>query len=208
MEKNIIKIKCPRCGAILRIANAPGIDDKTATCPVCKQKLRIGDCDRVVPKAVEKTEYPEKTEYQYGGIPSSGKVGPEATTVDDEHIVNYTLGQLTVLSSGECFRLKPGRNTVGRRTDSIPHADFEIMTNSNRMSRLHIVIVVRKVVGQGYMHYVSLCGQKANATFVGDNRLEVGDCLVLNDGDVLKLPDKPDISVKFEIPNSEKTQYD
>ena len=156
-------------------------DDATHSCPVCKQKLRIGDCDRVVPKAVEKTEYPEKTEYQYGGIPSSGKVGPEATTVDDEHIVNYTLGQLTVLSSGECFRLKPGRNTVGRRTDSIPHADFEIMTNSNRMSRLHIVIVVRKVVGQGYMHYVSLCGQKANATFVGDNRLEVGDCLVLND---------------------------
>ena len=201
MEQNIIKIKCPRCGAILRVPNADGIDAKTATCPVCKQKLLIGNCERVVHK-LEQTAYPTVGQQQF----SQG--GSDKTSIDDEHIANYTLGRLTVLSTGESFLLRPGRNTVGRKTDSFPHADFEIVTNGNRMSRQHLVIEVKKVPGQGYVHYVSLCGQKANATFVGNNRLEVGDCLVLNDGDVLKLPDRPDISVSFDIPNSEKTEYD
>ena len=88
------------------------------------------------------------------------------------------------------------------------HANFEIATNVKRMSRQHLLIEVKKVAVTGFLHYVSLYGQKANATFVGNSRLEVGDCLVLNDGDIIRLPDNPDISVRFEIPDEEKTALD
>ena len=121
---------------------------------------------------------------------------------------NNTLGRLQMLPAGPSYQLKLGRNVVGRKCEKPPYADFMLPTNSNRMSRQHLMIEVRKIQGKGFMHYASLCGQKANATFVGDNRLEVGDCLVLNDGDIIRLPDMPDVRVKFEITDGEKTMLD
>ena len=76
------------------------------------------------------------------------------------------------------------------------------------MSRLHLLIEVKKVVGKGFVHYVSLYGQKANATYIGNNQLEAGDIIELNSGDIIRLPDMPDIRVKFEIEDSEETQID
>ena len=34
----VIKIKCPTCGAVLAAKNKPGLENKIITCPVCKQK--------------------------------------------------------------------------------------------------------------------------------------------------------------------------
>lgn len=208
MEQKNIKIKCSFCGKILMLKDEPGIDEKTTTCPVCKQKLRIGDCQRVKDRKEEVTEYPdwrpaneEKTEYH-------NPADSENTHVGKSPFENLTLGQLKVLPSGPSFLLRPGQNIVGRKVINPPHADFEIPTTVNRMSRQHLLVEVKKVPGKGFVHYASLYGQRANATFIGNNRLDVGDCLVLNDGDIILLPDQPDIRVKFEIPNEEKTKYD
>ena len=196
MEQNVIRIKCPRCGAVLSVKDEPGLNEKSTTCPVCKQKSQIKDFKRVAVQQEDRTQYPGM-----GGTSSE-----QTTTIADK--ANYTLGRVAVLSSGSSYQLRPGRNVIGRKHSEGEHADFEIVTNSKRMSRLHLVIDVRKVAGTGYVHYVSLYGQRANATFVGNSQLEVGDCLVLNDGDIIRLPDQPDISVKFEVPDSDKTIID
>ena len=41
---NTIRIKCPTCGKILRLNNVPNINAATFTCPVCKEKHVVGQC--------------------------------------------------------------------------------------------------------------------------------------------------------------------
>lgn len=197
MEVMILKIKCPHCGSVLSVKNEPGLNEKSTTCPVCKQKSQIKDFERIADRLQEKTEYPSD---HPGKEPMN-----ERTTINNN---NYPIGRLEVFPNGPSHQLRPGRTIIGRLHNEGEHADFEIATNSKRMSRLHLVIDVKKVPGTGFQHYASLYGQKANATFIGNNRLEVGDCLVLNDGDVIRLPDQPDINVRFVIPDSEKTEID
>ena len=58
MEQKIIKIKCPSCGAKLSVKDEPGLMEKSTTCPICKQKSRIRDFERVVEKRQDATELP------------------------------------------------------------------------------------------------------------------------------------------------------
>lgn len=200
MEQKIIKIKCPHCGVVLSVKDEPGLNEKSTTCPVCEKRSQIKDFKRVVTQQEEKTHYP--------GMDAPTQYATDQTQIKQNPTKNNTLGKLKVLPNGPSFQLRPGRCIVGRRHEEGAHADFEIITNCKRMSRQHLVIEVKKEAGTGFVHYISLYGQKANATFVGENKLEVGDCLVLNDGDTITLPDMPDINVRFEIPDSEKTEID
>lgn len=180
-----IKTKCPHCGAPLTFANASGIEHKRLSCPVCKGSFRFFKRIEDNNRAEEPTEYP----------------GESPTRINEE--MNYTLGQLKVSLSGvPVFRLKIGKNLIGRKSaNSI--ADFQIpITESKRLSREHLVIDVKKVPGKGFVHYASLYKQQINATFISGERLAYGDCVILKHGDILNLPD---ISVRFEIPDEEET---
>ena len=199
---DIIKIKCPYCGAVLSVKNQAGIESKSVTCPICKQKSPFKDFKKIIDKPNgdgEHTQYPgsdgEKTSYQT----SSSDPGTDIGTG-----LNFTLGRLKVMPSGPSFQLKPGKNIIGRRA-SQSSADFQIpMQTSKRMSREHLIIEVKKVQGKGFVHYASLCKQKINKTLIGNEQLEYGDCIVLNHGDVIKFPD---VNVKFEIPDEEGTEF-
>lgn len=199
MEQNNIHIKCPHCGAVLSVKDEPGLNEKSTTCPVCKQKSRIKDFERIAVGQQERTELPTE-------VPGMKKGNEDPRT--SVNMGSFTLGKLFIQPNGPTYQLHTGRNIIGRKHDMGEHADFEIQTNSKRMSRLHLVIEVKKIPDKGFVNYVSLYGQKANATFVGNNRLEVGDCLVLNVGDIIQLPDQPDIKVRFEIPDGEETILD
>lgn len=196
--KEIIKIKCPYCGAVLSVRNQIGIESRNVTCPVCKQMSPFKDFKNIIDKGDERTQYPgEKgnTSYQSNADPGTN-IGQG---------LNYTLGRLRVIPSGPSYQLKAGKNIIGRKA-SQSVADFQIpMEGSKRMSREHLLIEVKKVQGKGFVHYVSLCKQKANNTFIGTELLECGDCMVLNHGDIIKLPD---INVKFEIPDEDETTID
>ena len=72
------------------------------------------------------------------------------------------------------------------------------------MSRNHLVVEVKKVPGKGFVHCVSLYKDKVNETKVNDTQLEYGDCVVLKNGDLLRLPDA---TLVFEIPDDEKTDF-
>lgn len=195
--EDIIKIKCPYCGAVLSVKNQAGIESKSVTCPICKQKSPFNDFRKVVDKVNdERTQYPredEKTSYQTSDPPTATGQG-----------LNFTLGRLASASLKRPFQLKPGKNIIGRQA-SKSIADCQIPTDpSKRMSREHLIIDVKKVPGKGFVHYASLYKEKENKTFINKVELEYGDCMVLNHGDIIKLPDA---DVKFEIPDEEGTDF-
>lgn len=178
-----IKIKCPFDGAILAVKDVPGIENKNVTCPICNNTYPFKQFKRV-------TENPDVSD------------GTE-TDVDSSKM-NFTLGVLKVVDSDIKFQLKPGRNVIGRKAHTST-ADFQINTGENhKMSREHIVIEVKKIPNKGFVHYLSFPEgkTKVNPTFVGDNQLLVGDCVILEHGDVIKLPGA---TLKFEIPDGEAT---
>lgn len=202
----IIKIKCPFCGAVLSVKNIPDIENKNVTCPICKHKYAFNQF-KTVPnnsKAEEPgTKYPdgashdnyeeEHTSYQ--------KIGADN---DGSSLLNFTLGRLVVEENGAEFQLKFGRNVIGRKGQR-SEADFQIDTAEKRqMSREHIVIEVKRVPNKGFVHFVSLFKERVNDTFIGNEPLLYGDCIVLNNGDTIRLPNA---TLKFEIPDNESTDF-
>lgn len=197
MEAQIIKIRCPYCGATLAVKKMAGIETKTLKCPVCKESSPYSRYRQVVDRNREEhTEYP--------GEHSAANRSGEETEIRLNEKQNYTLGQLKIVGSvTPAFRLKVGKNVIGRKA-SASTADFQINTGeSKRLSREHLSIEVKKVPGKGFVHCASLCKMRCNATAINSERLEYGDCVILQHGDILKLPD---VSIKFEIPDDEGTE--
>ena len=189
MESKMLRIKCSCCGAILDVKMQPGLENKNVTCPVCKEKRPFKDYKMFVNKKPENSNNGEHTLYDEQTEIGEGK--------------DFTLGRLRVLNpTAQTFQLKVGRNVVGRKSASSA-ADFQIpMGEDRRMSREHLVVEVKKVEGKGFVHYVSLYKEKVNETLINGVRLEYGDCVVLKDGDMLRLPEA---TLVFEIPDGEKT---
>lgn len=192
MEAQIIKVKCPYCGTPLGIRIASGkVSNKNLTCPVCKQKSPLQSWRIDLREQEEQpTEYPSE----------------EEPTIPTNDGLNFTLGQLTVMDSDlPAFRLKVGKNVVGRKA-SASSADIQLSVGeSKRLSREHLTIEVKKVPGKGFVHIASLYKLKSNATYLNDNILVYGDAVILQHGDVLKLPD---ISLQFALPDEDGTELD
>jgi len=198
----IIQIKCPFDGAVLSVKNQPGIETKNVTCPICKHKYPFTQFKRVTQTSINDdpdTEYPGEDEHtNYDGEHTS--YGEEKTEIGKQP--NYTLGKVIVVGSGVSYQLRPGRNVIGRKGQK-SEAHFQIDTADKRsMSREHIVIEVKKLPLKGFVHYVSLYKEKVNKTSIGNEQLLYGDCIVLNHGDIIKLPDA---TLRFEIPDGEET---
>jgi len=197
--ESIIKIKCPYCSSVLSVRNQAGIESKSVTCPICKRKTPFFKFKKVIDWNDDPTQYPEdneRTVYRESSDEPPTEIGKA---------FNFCLGKLKVLPLGPSFLLKPGRNVIGRKATQSA-ADFQISTGaSKRLSREHVVIDVKKVPGKGFVHYISLCKQKVNATFIDNGQLEFGDCVVLSNGNTIKLPD---VNVKFEINDEEETEQD
>lgn len=193
----IIQIKCPFDGAVLTVKNQPGIETKNVTCPICKHKYPFTQFKRVI--ATPGNDDPD-TEYP-GQYPGERTRYSEDTEVNDNP--NFNIGMLVHEGPGKRFRLKPGRNVIGRKAQK-SQADIQIDTADKRaMSREHIVIEIKNEAKQGFVHYISLAKEKVNKTFVGGEQMYFGDCLILSDGVEIKLPDA---TLRFVIPDDEDTE--
>jgi pSer/pThr/pTyr-binding forkhead associated (FHA) protein len=183
--EQIIQIKCPWCNAVLSVHDQAGIENKFVTCPICKHKSPFLQYERVV-----RTQNDDCTKY------------PSA--LQQIHQVNETIGRI-ISPNGATYQLKMGKNIIGRKASNST-ADFQIDTDENRkMSREHLIIDVKNIPSKGIVHYASLYKEKVNKTFIGSETLVYGDCIVLKDGDIIKLSD---IAVKFEIPDESVTQLE
>ncbi len=196
MSVNKITIKCPYCASILSIVDQPNLDNKLMKCPVCTKTSPFKSYIRMENRNSEKTEYQSgNTQTQYD----------KKTSVRESN--DLILGELHVVNSDtQNFRLKMGKNIIGRKADS-SKADFQISVKEtpSRLSREHLIIDVNRVEGKGFVHTISLYKQQVNDTFVNNEKVYYGESLILHHGDVIKLPDG--ISIKFIISDSEGTMY-
>lgn len=201
----IIQIKCPFDGAVLSVKYQAGIESKNVTCPICKNKYPFSQFRRVTPKSnydEPSTQYPHGDEHTSYGEEHTSYMG-QGNSASGMY-ANYTLGKVSIAGSNCSYQLRSGRNVIGRKAQA-SSADWQINTGEKRsLSREHLVIEVKKVPSKGFVHYVSLYKEKVNKTYIGNEPLYYGDCIVLNHGDLLKLPD---VTLLFEIPDEDNTQF-
>lgn len=206
MNQDVIKIRCPHCGAQLSVKNQPGIESKSVTCPICKQKSPFLAFRQVNVQNDPGTDLPGSNSQGQGVRSDNTQLGDRPTDLNQNAAQNRAskllLGRLTVVNNGQTFLLRPGRNVIGRKAQA-SSANFQIDTGEGRrMSREHIVIDVQRV-GSEYMHTASLYKERVNETFVNTDRMTIDDGLILKHGDILHLPDA---DVKFTIDDGERTQ--
>ena len=181
-----LDVKCPWCSAVLRIKSSSGMEGKNITCPNCKHISPFTQFKAVIPREEESvTCFP-------GGL-----VNLPTPTKE-----NFIIGRLVIPLSGISYQLLSGKNIIGRKS-SASTANFQIETGDNkRMSREHLIIEVKRVPTIGFSHLVSLYKERVNKTFINSTELLWGDTLILQHGDIIKLPD---IELKFELPDEEAT---
>lgn len=196
---NIIQIKCPFDGAILTVMHQPGLEYKNVTCPICKHTYPFTEFKRInTDQRFDET----RTRYSKDNLDEHTVFKREEKKV--QHEENLILGHLKSRYTHQNFQLRPGRNVIGRKS-SKSNADFMLDTVSDRrMSREHILIEVKRIPDKGYVHYLSLFKEKTNPTYVGNEPIYFGDCIVLKDGDIIRLPG---IELIFELPDPEETDY-
>lgn len=180
-----IRIKCPKCGVVLKIKPNANLKDKNITCPVCKESSPFIAYKAIQEKKEQGTDYYERTKYE------------QKYTKRSTEFAKAPIGKLKV--SETYYMLNLGRNIIGRKAEA-SKADIQIPAG-NRVSREHLVIDVKEVGSIGFVHYISLYKERVNDTFVNENILEFGDCLILKHGNQIHLPD---LTITFEITPDEK----
>lgn len=192
---DIIQIKCPFCGAVLSVKRIPGIENKSVTCPICKQTNSFSHYVSGTTGAVGAT---------HGAPQQQGGFGGQADDATQYGPMNLSIGRLILLGSGLSYQLKPGKNEVGRKSAN-SSVDFQIDTGEHRrMSRNHLTVDVVKEPHKGFVHYVALSKENVNPTTVNGNPLLFGvDKVILSHGAVISLPDA---ELRFELPDDEATE--
>lgn len=184
MDEEIIRIKCPRDGSVLTVRRVEGIESKYVTCPICKTKMRFGDFKIVTSGESDNTQYGGSDDHtQYGGSDDHTQYGGAKQTPSQQSI-----GRLTVKETGRSYQLRPGVNIIGRWA-SKSAATIQLECPSRRMSREHLVVEVKRLPHEGYVHYARLYKSGVNATFINGLELAEGDVIILRHGNVIGLPD-------------------
>ena len=182
-QRKTLRVRCPNDKSILPIYDQPGIEKAFITCPICGKRMPFKSFQIVDDTVSDIDDIPE------------GET--EVVLSSDQY---HRLGTLKDMSTDDIYKLKRGKNIIGRKsTDS--SADIQLPCGeSKRMSREHLVIQVDGNSVEGYVFYASLYKAKENATYIGDAKIEYGDSIILNDGDIIKLPDK---TIVFNVPKLE-----
>ncbi|MDE6309913.1 MAG: hypothetical protein K2L81_06950, partial [Muribaculaceae bacterium] len=142
----VVKIGCTKCGAVLSVQYAPGIESKNVTCPICKNKGPFSSFRRIEDK-------PDDSNTQ---IPD---------TLTKKMNAGAAIG--TLIINGQRYPLHAGRNVIGRQASGNT-ADIQIPANiaTKRMSRQHVVIDVKQLDPSSYQHQISLYKPEVNTTYL------------------------------------------
>lgn len=188
---NEIKIKCPTCGKVLRLQDAPNINAASFTCPVCEEKHVVGKCQRYVEQPKPMVSSGDET--RYGG--ASARQGGDETRIgsqpqcggsDETRIGSASSPAVGVLvdNLGRTYQLRSGINTIGRKAASSP-ASVQIATDDRTMSRSHAVIEVSHAGGKTI--HILRNGANKNPSFLNGSLIGPQDQLILNNGDRIKM---------------------
>lgn len=199
MSEETINIKCPECSSPLTIKVLHGIEAKSIKCPICGHINKFVDFPIIKPYRDEVTTY-HKGDDRDNTIINYDDDG-ECTMVEKPSV--QSMGKIDVLGTNLQFQLREGCNVIGRQA-SASTADFQIPlpSDNRKISREHLVVNVSKV-GKDFEYTVSLYKKQVNDTYVNGVLLQYGDNVVLNDRDIIQLPDR---KLQFIIPDEEKTE--
>lgn len=188
---NEIKIKCPTCGKVLRLQDAPNINAASFTCPVCEEKHVVGKCQRYVEQPKPMVSSGDETRYggasaQQGGDETRIGSQPQCGGSDETRIGSASSPAVGVLvdNLGRTYQLRSGINTIGRKAASSP-ASVQIATDDRTMSRSHAVIEVSHA-GEKTIHILRN-GANKNPSFLNGSLIGQQDQLILNNGDRIKM---------------------
>ena len=187
-----IKIKCPTCGKILRLQDAPNINAASFTCPVCKEKHVVGKCQRYVeqPKPTassgDATRYRSAFAQQQGGDEARIGSQPQHGSGDETRIDSASRPAVGVLvdNMGRTYALRSGINTIGRKASSSA-ATVQIATDERTMSRSHAVIEVSNAGGKTI--HILRNGANKNPSYLNGTVIGPQDQLILNNGDRIRM---------------------
>lgn len=188
---NEIKIKCPTCGKVLRLQDAPNINAASFTCPVCKEKHVVGKCQRYVEQPKPMVSSGDETRYggasaQQGGDETRIGSQPQCGGSDETRIGSASSHAVGVLvdNLGRTYQLRSGINTIGRKAASSP-ASVQIATDDRTMSRSHAVIEVSNAGGNTI--HILRNGANKNPSYLNGSLIGQQDQLILNNGDRIKM---------------------
>ena len=189
---NEIKIKCPTCGKILRLQDAPNINAASFTCPVCKEKHVVGKCQRYVEQPKPTASSGDATRYggvfaqQQGGDETRIGSQPQHGSGDETRIASASRPAVGVLvdNMGRTYALRSGINTIGRKASSSA-ATVQIATDDRTMSRSHAVIEVSNAGGNTI--HILRNGANKNPSYLNGSLIGQQDQLILNNGDRIKM---------------------
>ena len=188
MEQRI-KLTCPSCGISVIRKSVAGLERCNLECYKCGQRhlFSAWSPQPVAPTSKQNASKP---------LGNNG-----ATQLGS---INFTIGRLRLKETDITYQLKEGQNVIGRKCNA-GKANFQIDTGSKRaMSREHLNVEVVKEKFKGFVHYVSLRKENVNPTNLNGQTLQFGtDRLILNEGDIISLPDAELI---FEIPDDDETR--
>lgn len=188
---NEIKIKCPTCGKVLRLQDAPNINAASFTCPVCEEKHVVGKCQRYVEQPKPMASSGDETRYggasaQQGGDETRIGSQPQNGGGDETRTASASCPTVGVLvdNTGSTYALRLGINTIGRSAASST-ATIQIATNDRTMSRSHAVIEVSHAGGKTI--HILRNGANKNPSFLNGSLIGPHDQLILNNGDRIKM---------------------
>lgn len=218
-SQDLVKIKCPSCGAVLRV-NSQSIlnpQGKSITCPKCAKKSPLTTFIFVSAEATHVGKTPDLGEEKKTTVNDPGCVDGHTIMPGDMPGINRKpMCVLRDVRSGRIYHLVTGLNVVGRDCSS-SQATIRINTgNGQQISREHLDITVDYNPLTGHNYYVKLHKQKVNETKVESPGaggahmppqhavLNFYDTLVLKPGDLIHLPDS--VTLRLEVFDSESTE--
>ena len=161
-----VRIKCPKCSALLEVRNAKDEGVKAIRCPKCNSMLQV----RFGARKAEQTPVSQGRE---------DDLGVETLLGGEQY------SQAFLVCQGVKYELHEGQNVVGR-SSSKSVADIQLPTGDVYMSRSHANVLVVKTES-GRLKCILSNGSNKNPIYVNDVKLEKSDEVVLSEGDELKM---------------------
>ena len=193
---NKLLVKCPNCSQRLNINMVPGLANKKLTCPQCKESSPFSSFI-----ILRKSPAPAASQRGAQMPDDAGRTQLATNNVNHEDGSRTVIatsgghvGRLVAVAGNLApMQLKEGRNILGRENSSAA-LDIALPAQYRYVSRQHLIIDVKRTI-VGYTHTVMLCKSEVNKTYINSMQLVYGDQVILNDGDIVKLPD---LSLRFD----------
>lgn len=163
MIDDILTIKCPFCGAVLKVRTCSGIEDKYVTCPVCKQKLKFSSYVRL---PIEESDSIDSIMHGY--------IVREDDGYTDSHVCQHRqyIFDIEEPYSISVIPLQEGSQILIKATNETALKDLQIDKDQLDYIRTQIKELVE---GRKYVNIYYLCPKCGNVMRVIDYPRVTGD---------------------------------